>query len=75
MDTIASLLTDTMIDKLIDKYAKFRKGQKVYCKTNHKNAIVTNVSYDIKTDNIGYDIRCNGHEFHSVPEHILTTFG
>ena len=75
MDTIASLLTDTMIDKLINKYAKFRKGQKVYCKTNRKNAIVTNVSYDVKTDNIGYDIRCNRYEFHSVPEYILTAFG
>lgn len=72
MDTIASLLTDTMIDSLISKYAKFHKGDTVHYKTNQREVVIANVIYDNTTDAIYYDIRCGHSQYHAIPEYLLT---
>jgi hypothetical protein len=40
MDTIASLLTDAIVDSLISKYAKFHKGETVHCKANQREVVI-----------------------------------
>ena len=72
MDTFASLLTDTMVDKLISHYSKYKVNDIVYYKCNQKYATVINVVYDEKHDNIVYDIICNGTIYYNVPENILS---
>lgn len=72
MDTIASLLTDAMVDSLISKYAKFHKGETVHCKTNQREVVIVNVIYDNTTDAIYYDIRCGQSQYYAIPEHLLT---
>ena len=72
MDTIASLLTDVMVDSLISKYAKFHKGETVHCKTNQREVVIVNVIYDNTTDAIYYDIRCSHSQYYAIPEYLLT---
>ena len=72
MDTIASLLTDVMVDSLISKYAKFHKGETVHCKVNQREVVIANVIYDNVSDAIYYDIRCGHSQYHVIPEYLLT---
>lgn len=75
MDTIASLLSDAMFDKLIKEHAKFHRGQHVHCKTNQKEAVIINVSYDYNTDEFGYDIQCGSYVYHAIPACLLIAIG
>lgn len=71
MDTFASLLTDTMIDKLIDQYAKYHIHDKVWCKCNQRYVTVVNIVYDEANDVIVYDILVGTRILHNIPETIL----
>lgn len=71
MDTIASLLSDTIIDSLIGKYAKFHKGEVVYCKTNQRKVVIDNVIYDDTTDGIYYDVQYGRYQYYAIPESLL----
>lgn len=75
MDTITSLLSDAMIDKLIEEHAKFHEGETVHCKTNQRKAIIVAVIYDDKTDGIYYNIKCRLGMYYAIPECLLTAIG
>lgn len=71
MDTFASLLTDTMIDQLIGKYAKYHINDKVWCKCNQRYVTVVDIVYDETNDIIAYNVKCGSRILHNVPETIL----